>query len=195
MKYIISNYNNDLSWVPKYTDDYIIYNQGEPLNDSKVVQVSHRGSDICDKFSWIIDNYNSLPEVVCLCKGNLFKFITPQEFEKVKDNKVFTPLLTQHHKVYYPICGYDQNGIYCERNDFWYLQGQPLKYAKEIIEYFKMSERTYNVFAPGSNYILPCESILRTHLEDYKLLRSWIDYDIYPAECQLMERNLYYLWR
>src|SRR6185295_3831964 len=100
-KWVISNYNNNLDWVKDHTDDYIIYNQGEPINDPKAIQVPHAGSDITDKFSFIIDNYQNLPEVIVMVKGNfLERFITKQEFDKVKDNKTFTPLLTQNHKTY-----------------------------------------------------------------------------------------------
>ncbi len=193
-KFIISRFEHDLLWLKDYTDDYVLYDRSEkPLPNSIVVP--NLGSDISDKFSYIIDNYDNLPDVAVYTKANLFKYITKEEFDKVKDNQTFTPLLTKYHKVYYPICGYDQNGMYCERNDFWYLNSHPTKYAKEIIEYFQMGERTYNTFAPGSNYILPRENIRKTSIEDYKMLKSYLDWDIYPGDAQLMERNLYYLWK
>jgi len=198
MKYIISNYNNDISWIKDYTDDYVIYNQGEPIEDKNTIQVPHAGTDIADKFKFIIDNYDNLPEVAVYCKANfLGKSISKEEYEKVKDNREFTPLLTQNHKTYGdedgPICCYKQ-GMYFERNNYWYANWQNAKYLKEIIKIFKMTERNYNCFAPGSNYILPKENILKHPKSLYETLRSYLIWHEYPIEAQMLERNLFYLW-
>lgn len=195
MKYVISNYNNDLSWITQYTSDYVIYNQGEPIADKNAIQVEHIGTDIYDKLSFIIDNYHNLPEVVCMVKGNfLTRFITPEEFEKIKDNQVFTPILTQHHKVYEPICRY-KDGLYEEINNYWYLSSHPANYPREIIQLFNMDKREYNQFAPGSSYILPKENILQHPKSLYEELRKYVAWAVYPGDAQLLERNLYYLWK
>jgi hypothetical protein len=57
-----------------------------------------------------------------------------------------------------------------------------------------MDERSYNKFAPGSNYILPKENILKHPKEFYVKLRGYLEHSVYPGEAQLLERNLYYLW-
>lgn len=194
MKFIISNYHNDLGWLPKYTSDYVIYNQGGELEGEKVIQTPHAGSDICDKFRFIIDNYDDLPEVAAYVKGNLFKYITMNEFDKLLEKETFAPLLTQRHKTYLPICWYE-DGLYCELNNYWYLSVHPARYAKEIIEFFGMDHRTYNKFAPGSNYILTKENILKHPKETYIKLKSYLEWDVYPGDAQLMERNLYKLWK
>lgn len=193
MKYVLSRYNHKIGWLSDYTDDFVVYDRSHiPLKGAIVVE--NRGSDIYDKFSYIIDNYDSLPKVVCLIKANLFDYIKPKEFENIKDNITFTPILSQAHHTYLPICWYE-DGMYCEINNYWYLNGHPAKYAKEIIEFFKMEERAYNVFAPGSNYILLRENIIRQPLEIYKRLRSYLEWTVYPGDAQLIERNLYYLWK
>ncbi len=58
-----------------------------------------------------------------------------------------------------------------------------------------MDEREYNAFAPGSNYILTRENILKHPKEFYVKLRSFLDWEVYPGDAQLLERNLYYLWK
>lgn len=193
MKWIISRYNHDISYLPEYTDDYILYDRSLEPFDTAIV-VSNLGSDISDKFKFIIDNYDNLPDVAVYTKANIFKYISAYEFNQVKDNTTFTPLLTKHHKTYLPVCYY-KDGIYYEINNYWYLNAYPAKYAKEIIEIFKMDEREYNAFAPGSNYILPKENILKHPKEFYEQLKSYLDWDVYPGDAQLMERNLYYLWK
>lgn len=196
MKWIISRYNHDISYLKDYTDDFIIYDRSdEPVEGS--IRVPNIGSDIYDKFSYIIDNYDNLPDVAIYTKANIFNYISKEEFEKIKDKKTFTPLLTQNHKVYEPICRYE-DGMYWEINNMWYLGSYPCKHKMipyELQEILKIGQMEYVPFAPGSNYILPKENILKHPKEFYKLLRSYLEWDRYPGEAQICERALYTLWR
>lgn len=199
VKYIISRYNHDIDWLKDYTDDVVMYDRSdkEPIADG-AIKVPNIGTDLYDKFTYIIDNYDNLPDVAVYTKANLFKYMPKEEFDLVKDNKTFTPLLTKNHKVYAdddgPVCFYDNQGMYNERNNFWYLYPHPAKFAPIFVDQFKMKERLFNAFAPGSNYILPKENILKHPKELYEKLRSCLDWDVYPGDAQLLERNLYYLW-
>lgn len=198
MKYVVSRFNHDISWLADYTNDYVLYDRSESPMDDAII-VPNIGSDIFDKFTFIIDNYDNLPDVAVYTKANLFKYISKEEFDLVKDNKVFTPLLTKNHKTYSDakgrVCWYNERGMYCERNDFWYLGVRPAWHFSEISRIFKMDERDHNEFAPGSSYILPKENILKHPKALYERLRSFLDWDVYPGDAQLMERNLYYLWQ
>lgn len=197
MKYVISRYNHDTDWISQYTDDYVLYDRSpEPAPGSIVVP--NIGTDIMDKLTFIIENFNNLPDVAVYTKCNLFKYMPKEEFDMVKDNKTFTPLLTKYHKVYAdedgPVCFYDKQGMYNERNNYWYLYPHPAKFAPKFIELFKMDQRLYNAFAPGSNYIVPKENILKHPKALYEELRGYLDWDVYPGDAQLLERNLFYLW-
>lgn len=195
MKYVVSRYNHDISWLPKYTSDFIIYDRSEqPVTNSIVVP--NLGSDISDKLRFIIDNYSDLPDVAVYTKANLFKYITPEEFDEVKDNKTFTPLLTQRHKTYLPICWYEK-GLYAEKNDYFYIYPHPAKSKESFLELLmllKMHKRKYNLFSPGSSYILTREDILKHPKDLYIKLKSYLDWTVYPGEAQMLERSLYYLW-
>lgn len=198
MKFILSRYEHDMDWRKDYPGEYVIYDRSEfPIGGS--IPTQNIGSDIYDKFTYIIDNYDNLPDVAIYSKANIFKYITKEEFEKVKDNKTFTPLLTRGHRVYSnedgPVCFYDNEGMFNEVNNFWYLYPHPAKFPPRIIEIFKMDGRLYNAFAPGSNYILPKENILQHPKALYEELRSFLDWDVYPGDAQMMERGLYYLWK
>lgn len=192
MKYVVSRFNHDIDWLAEYMDDVVMYDRSSEPAAGAIV-VPNIGSDIYDKFTFIIDNYDNLPEVAVYTKANLFKYITKEEWDKICNNTTFTPILTQHHKTYLPVCYYD-NGLYHEINNYWYLNSHPARYAREIIDFFKMDNRRYNAFAPGSNYILPRKNILKHPREVYETLRSYLDWTIYPGDAQLLERNLYYLW-
>lgn len=199
MKYIISRYNHDLGWLKHYTKDFVLYDRSEKPLEGAIV-VPNIGTDIYDKFTYIIDNYDNLPDVAVYTKANLFKYITETEFDLLKDNKTFTPLLTQNHRIYSdnesPVCWYE-DGMYCERNDYWYLRELPTKnvtHTTELKKLLGLEGRKYLKFAPGSNYIVPKENILKHSKEFYIKLRSYLEHAIYPGEAQLIERGLYYLW-
>lgn len=195
MKYIVSRYNHDISWLEDYTDDYILYDRSDKPADGAIV-VPNIGSDIYDKLTFIIDNYDNLPDVAVYTKANLFKYITKEEFDLVKDNKQFTPLLTQTHKTYSDqdgvVCFY-KDGLYHERNNRWYLTSHPAR-SDELYYLLGLNDKEYLAFAPGSNYILPKENILKHSKAFYEKLRAYLEWTVYPGEAQILERGLYYLW-
>jgi hypothetical protein len=193
MKWIISRYDHDVSYLPEYTDDFVLYDRSEKPLDGSIV-VPNIGSDIYDKFTYIIDNYDNLPDVAVYTKANIFQYISKDEFDLIKDSETFTPILTQRHKTALPV-SYYANGLYHEINNYWYLGPHPAKHAREIRDIFNMDARQYNAFAPGSNYIVPKKNILKHTKEFYVKLRSFLDWGIYPGDAQLTERNLYYLWQ
>jgi hypothetical protein len=196
MKYILSRYNHDIEWLKEYTDDFVLYDRSEkPVKGS--IRVPNIGSDIYDKLTYIIDNYDNLPDVAVYTKANLFKYITKEEFDQVKDNRTFTPLFTKHHKTYLPTCYYDHKGRYRELNNFWYLGSHPCKSQESMVGLLGLINNNclYNEFAPGSNYILPKENILQHTKVFYMKLRSYLDWSVYPGEAQILERNLIHIWQ
>ena len=201
MKWILSRFNHDTSYLKEYTEDYVMYDRSEaPLEDPRVIKVPNIGTDIYDKFTFIIDNYDNLPDVAVYTKANIFKYITKEEFNKIKDNKTFTLILTKNHKEKHDgkdwICYY-KDGIYWEINNMWYLGAHPPRgkdTPRELQKLLGISEMKYIPFAPGSNYILPKENILKHSKAFYKILRSYLDWAVYPGEAQIMERGLHTLW-
>lgn len=196
MKWIISRYNHDLSYLLEYTDDYVLYDRSEePLEGSIVVP--NIGTDIYDKLTYIIDNYDDLPDVAVYTKANIFKYITKDEFDAIKDNRTFTPILTRTHEEKEGFCFYSEDGMYNELNNEWFLLELPPKSqesAHALKEIIGINGKPFLKFAPGSNYIVPKENILKHSKETYIKLRSFLDHAVYPGEAQLLERGLYYLW-
>lgn len=196
MKYVVSRFNHNIDWLLDYTDDWVLYDRSEKPSSGSI-SVPNIGSDIYDKLTFIIDNFWNLPEVAVYTKANLFKYITKEEFDKLRDNKTFTPLLTQNHKTYMPVCYY-KNGMYYEINNGWFLGAHPVMHEARTYELYHMlgiDKMEYIPFAPGSNYILPKENILKHSKKFYEKLRAYLDWTIYPGEAQIIERGLYTLWR
>lgn len=200
---MVSNYNADISWILDYTDNYIIYDRSDtdewkkPFDQRKVIKVQNIGWDIYDKFTYIIDNYDNLPETMILTKGNIFKYITKEEFDEICNNETFTPILTKHHKTYMPVCFYDENRMFNEINNSWYLRSFPARYFTSYNQFIKglgLSAPKYIKFAPGSNYIVGKKDIHKHPKSFYEKLRQCIDYSAHPGEAQIIERFLYTLW-
>jgi len=212
MKWIISRYNHDISYLPEYTNDYVLYDRSEePLPNSIVVP--NIGSDIYDKFSYIIDNYDNLPDVAVYTKANIYKYITQEEFDLIKDNTTFTPILTKNHREVVQDFGMPNHGkpysfykdrMYYELNYPAYLKYNKIKdsewqyvdtfFEHPLLKLLGIDQMEYTPFAPGSNYILPKENILKHPKELYEKLRSYLEWDRYPGECMILERGLYTLW-
>lgn len=197
--FFISRFNQDVGWIGEYAPSMILYDRSDdPIPGANIVP--NLGTDIADKLSYIIANYNNLPPVMAYCKGNLFKYIAKEEFDKVKDNSFFTPLLTKNHRTYNDAQGkavcYYANGIYWEINNLWYLNEHPCKHdPKEVMKALGIENLEYVPFAPGSNYILTAENIKKHPIEFYQKLLNYLTWAVYPGEAQIVERGLYTIFR
>lgn len=155
------------------------------------------GWDIYDKFTYIIENYDNLPESIILTKGNIFQYITKEEFDEICNNTFFTPIFTKHHKTYMPVCFYNEDGMFNEINNSWYLRSFPAKYFTSYNQFIKslgLGAPKYVKFAPGSNYIVAKKNIRKHPKSFYEKLRQCIGYSKLPGEAQIIERFLYTLW-
>lgn len=187
---------HDISWIPDFAgENYVIYDRSDCGLKNRVSRENVGDADY-DKLTWLVDTYFELPEVFLWTKSNLFKFITPEEFDGLKETTEFTPLLTQHHKTYEPICRYN-GSIYEEINNSWYLSSVPSRYFKDYGEFaasFGLPNPLYLRFAPGGNYILTRDRIHRYGVDFYDRLRSILPYCQRPGEAHFLERTYYTLW-
>lgn len=198
--FIVSRYNQDTGWIAEYAPSMILYDRSDfPIPGSIIVP--NLGSDIADKLHYIITNYNNLPPVAIYTKANLIpKYISKEEFDLVKNNSFFTPLLTKNHRTYNdengkPVCYYE-NGIYWEINNLWYLAEHPCKHdPKEVQKMLGIDNLEYVPFAPGSNYILTASDIRKHPVEFYVKLFNYLTWSVYPGEAQIIERGLYTVFR
>lgn len=197
MKAVITHYGGgDCSWITDFTDDYIVYDRGDCGLEKRIPRDNVGDADY-DKLTYLVDNYFDLPDVFLWTKSNLFKFITREEFDRVKDNTDFTPLLTSSHTTYEPICRYTADGMYQELNNSWYLGSVPARYFQSYAEFaraFHLPNPKYLTFAPGGSYILTRERVYRYGQAFYDELRGILPYCQRPGEAHMLERTYYTLW-
>lgn len=188
-------------------EDYLIYDRSDSkdwlkdFDHSKIIYEENLGQVDFPKLNYLVDNYDNLPEVFLWGKSNLFKYITPEEYEKVAHNKEFTPLLMQSHKTYSDHLGavcYYTGQMYHERNNSWYAGQFGWQYCKnyhEFAQMFQLPDPFYLPFAPGGNYILTRETVHRYSRDYYATLASVLPHCREPLEAQFAERSYYNLWK
>lgn len=207
MKAVLVNYRFTPTWLLKSDLDYLIYDRSdskEYLKDfpqERIIYTKNVGNVDYDKLSYLVDNYDTLPDVFLWGKTNLFKYITKEEFAELKHNQMFTPVLTQGHSSYFDnlgqVCYYSGN-VYYERNDSWFLNEVPahsIQTWNEWAKLFQLPTLHYIPFAPGGNYILTRERVHRYSRDFYEKMRNMLPYAQLPGEAQCAERSYYLLWK
>ena len=186
--FIISHYKDNYDWVKRYTDSFIVYHKDN-------VNV---GYNISTMMSFIVENYEHLPDVCVFVKDNVLeRHITREEFDKVIGNKTFTPLLTQKHEEKEGICYY-KDGMYYEVNNSWFFSSYPSKYFhsyNEFADIMGLPKPDFIPFAPGASYIVPKENILKHPKEFYQKLLEFCSWSQINAESHCIERALYIIWK
>lgn len=206
-KFLVNyNFTPDKEWIG---ENYLIHDRSDSkeylkdFDQSKIIYEDNRGQVDYPKLNYLVDNYDSLPEVFLWGKTNLFKYITKEEYEKVKDNKDFTPLLTDSHKTYSDNNGvvcYYSGGMYYERVDIAQaaINQFSTKYFRTYAEFaqaFQLPNPSYIPFSPGGNYLLTREKVHKYSPDFYAKMASVLNYAREPAEAQMCERSYYTLWR
>ena len=140
MKSCLVNYNYDPEWIQDYPElEVILYDRsddGMNRNLEKygtLIRTENKGDVDADKLSFLIENYNRLPEVFLWGKSNLFKFVDTKDFEKALFKRDFSPLLKYTHKTYSDKCGqvcFYKDGMYYERADSWFFNATEAKNFK-----------------------------------------------------------------
>lgn len=210
MKAVLINYNFDpQDWWLDYgfnPEDVTIYDRSDDKIKrdfaGTVIKTPNSGDVDYDKLSYLIDNYDNLPEVFLWGKTNMFKFVEPTYLKKCLYEAIFAPLLKFNHKTYSDqwgeVCRYRGN-IYEERNDSWYFNNPALSRKfnnwDEWANYLLLPKPAFIPFAPGGNYILTSERVHLYSKDMYVKMRETLDYATHPAEAHAAERTYYLLWQ
>lgn len=201
----VSNFNNDVKWVKDYDNPYVVYDRSDSeinLDGLNVIKSPNVGYNIYDIMTFIIDNYDDLPDYTTFIKGNVFpRHVGKDYFESLMNNNFFTPIFDYKlHNPSMPVCMFSSEGNYSEINNNWYMNsGHPVKYFNSYNNFLNFIFESplhpnYITFAPGGNYVVPKNNILKYNIEFYKNLRKFVEYDPLPIEAHIIERSLYTIW-
>ena len=224
----ISNYFNDLDWLLEYNNPHVIYHKTwngvfEDIKGLKVIQPleleekyptfnikngSQNGYNIYDYLSFIIENYENLPDVTAFIKGNLIgRHISKVIFDKLIHNKYFTCIedWKSHDKKQRSLQNnyamFSCDGGWMEKNTDWYLNrpNQTIKFFNSYNQFLSFCFKDpvypkYIRFPPGANFIVPKENILKYQKIFYQNLIKFVEYSRLPSEAHILERALYTIW-
>jgi hypothetical protein len=203
---VISNYGWDISWVPEYTDNYLIYDRSDTpvfpknIDMTKVIKSPNVGYNSYDYFRFIVDNYDNLPDVTIFAKGHCFpRHVSQVYFDRVMNNDRFTPLMDEtQHKPEMPV-SYIKDGLYHEINNSWYFNNWGSKYFVNYNDFLRYVYKNplipdYVTFAPGGDHIVPRENILKLPKRLYENMMVFMSHCREPVETHMIERACYTLW-
>jgi hypothetical protein len=211
MKALLVNYNYDPTWLKDYyfkIDPIIVDRSDDGVERDltkygAVYRTKNMGDVDYDKLGYLVEFYDSLPEVFLWGKSNIFKYVDKDYLDKALDEGVFKPLLKLDHKTYSDkygeVCRY-AGEIYEERADSWYFNNPALatkdfRSWEEWAWKFGLPQRAFIPFAPGGNYILTRERVHRYSKDFYEEMRNTLPYAMHPAEAHAAERSYYLLWK
>ena len=197
--FVISRYNEDISWIKDYEVDYVIYNKGEDLPEEyNVKKVPNIGNNQRDIFQYIYENYNKLPDVMAFVQGDPFYHCKKEVFDKLIVKKELTALETCD------LAGRgkwkrNEGGEFIEINDSWYIPVQDKDYNNEckyksheefIGKYFDGYEKEeWLRFAPGSQYVVPKANVLKYPKSFWKGLMDELPKN-HMTEGHIIERTM-----
>lgn len=163
--FVISRYNEDVSWIKNYTNNYIVYNKGKDnLKQFKTKKMPNIGGNQYDIFHFIFENYDNLPELMAFMQAEPFDHCQKQVFNKLILRQRFTPLEFYGPTPANKYEGRNFDGGFMEINNNWFIEAhnkshsQTCKYSSldEFMHiYFKNYQHVDWIrFSPGSQYII-----------------------------------------
>jgi len=222
---VTNHANHDLEWLSLTYDygfspeNTLIYDRtpddfpGKSKIDhlGKIIKSPNVGSNPYDIGRYIVDHYEDLPDMMIHVKGNLLqkKYTTEEKFIYALKANWFVPI---------------DGGPLCESyfpylvNDNWFAQ--PMEWEDRIekekmdeIKQMKVYPRISSLrefiqdlfivqdipkflsFAPGANYAVPKNCILKYSKNFYKKIMHYTDYNNNPIEAHWFERVLQMAWQ
>jgi len=169
MVVVICHFKENLDWVKNLKHKYIIYNKNSEEQHLYDINLPNVGFDTIVYLSYIIDNYDNLPDYVCFSQDDPF-FHCPSFLNKVNEfdfTKKFQPLGKTYIRDTFEL---DLTIEYANKNDIIYEL--PIK------------------FINSAQCIVSKELILKRTKESYQQIKDSIPLEVISNINYLIE----YLW-
>lgn len=221
--FLIHNFNTVPEMLLQYCEDYLIVDASTDVNIEGQLKekglfytrVDNTGHNITTYFDYFANYYNELPEVICLCKGNMLgRHLSEEYFRRVYDNQYFTYLYEDRdsrEKFSKATEGGQKTGMssisslvtesqYIEENTSWYVDSpeHPHRYFDDFDDLLRFIYKDpviprYCLFSPGACYIVRREQIKKHSPSFYRNLNKIMNYELnpnFPSEAHMVERML-----
>jgi hypothetical protein len=204
---VVLRYNRDISWIKEYSNNILIYNTGEPLNNGynyTIINMENLGNSTNPKhmLKFFVDNYDNLPICIAFLQDYPFDHCKKEVLDKLILNNCLTAL-----EYYGPIPGNNwekraEDGGYIEKNDYAYIRANDhlyhhtCKYSEFDVFMNHYFENYLHLdwlrFAPGCQYIIEKKNVLQYPREFWNNLMNEINV-FGSTEAFIIERALYYI--
>ncbi len=198
--FVISQWNNDVSWIKDYTENYLIYDKSNTLEESdRVIKCKNVGHNLHDIFHFIYNNYETLPDMIAFVEGNPFDHCNREKFDKVIQNKFFTPLESYENSPDYHAVIKCSDGGWQEINNSWYIHSHPNRHLSMFQSYNEALDYVFKNpyypqfvrFSPGGMYLVEKSRLLYYSKDWWKKLLDIVSKHENQPEAYIFERMLW----
>lgn len=221
--FVVHNFHTVPERLLSYAKDYVLFDATadddgatrRKLEEAGIsyVPVSNTGHNITTYFNWFAEQYEQLPEVFALLKGNILgRHCSEEYFARVCHNTWFTYLYEDKdgRQTYGKqegrastqpgVAFYATESQFIEVNNSWYAtsDNHPHRYFDSYDELLQFIYKDpvlpkYCLFSPGACYIVRKEQVQMHSPSFYRNLVKLMDYGIaphFPSEAHQIERML-----
>ena len=176
LKVIVAKYNEDVSWTAYLEYDHIIYNKNEPDNVHFEHNLPNVGRESHTFLTYIIDNYDNLPNYMAFVQGNPFDHChnVVDQINKFDFKQEFLPLGS--------VSRYDMQ--------YQRVDDQMRSFGESIG--INISFPSYNV--PGAQHIISRRLIKKHPIEFYQKIHSLLSIGLYPQAGLDFEKTLFQIY-
>lgn len=176
LKVIVARYNENTEWYQKIKYDTIIFNKNKNeshLFENNLPNVGREGHTF---FSYIVNNYEYLPEYVAFLQGSPIEHCNNfiDEINNFGFNVEFKPL----------------GPLFEETTTIEHINQEILGYSKKIG--FDVTFPVY--YVRGAQYIISRRLIKNRPLEFYEKILESLSHEIYPLSVLTVEKTLFQIY-
>ncbi len=194
---VIARFDEDISWSDGYPR--VIYNKGEKiagLTDEEQIVLPNVGRDAQTYLTYIIDNYDHLPEYVLFCRGNIRNHVGDLTIESfVNPDYDYVAARFCNVRTWDPTTGrLLHTGTALER----FRDGRMRPAGMTCVEWFEkvLDVRVGDsaIYSPGSVFCVSAGKIRSHPIEWYAMLLDFVSDHPDPEESHYLERSWLYIF-
>ena len=198
--FVISRYKEDFRWIERYTDNYLVYNKGNAIDDSRVINLPNIGGNQHDICHFIYYNYELLPDIMIFLQAHPFDHCKAEIFNNLIKLNTFVGIESHEDSEFignrYGMRSVD-GGVLEKNREQITGDTSHTSYDAFMEKYFEdYIHVDWMRFSPGSQYVVPKENALIypkrmwiSMCEDLKRENSHR-----PFLGHMVERALYYIF-
>ena len=194
---VIARYNEDIRWSNGYPR--IIYNKGkeiEGLPEDEQIMLPNVGRESHTYLTYIIDNYDKLPEYVMFCQGRIDDHVGALGINSyINPDYDFVV-----NRLWYGKEWDDSTGRLIHHSAWQEMleQGKLRKASLSYVDWFKKVLNAAldrgTLYSPGAIFFVSSKLIRKRHVGFYKKLRSYLEDHVNPEEGHYMKRSWFYIF-